>query len=65
MYASVRGYVRDITVIRTYEPPTDHSEDQTEAFYEAEENVMDETPKDIIKFLVGIWNAKRTWASAN
>ena len=58
MYASFRGYPRDITVIVAYAPTTDHSEEEVEAFYEAVEKVMEETPKDNIKFLVGDWNAK-------
>ena len=57
-YASLRGYPRDITVIVAYAPITDHSEEDMKAFYEAVEKVMEETPKDNIKFLVGDWNAK-------
>jgi hypothetical protein len=42
-----------------YQPFTDHSGEDIEEFYEAVEKVMDETPKDNIKFLAGNWNAKR------
>jgi hypothetical protein len=33
MYASFRGYLRDITVIGAYAPTNDHNEEEMEAFY--------------------------------
>jgi hypothetical protein len=62
VFASFRGYPRYTTVTRAYEPTVDHSEEGIEAFYEAVEKVMADTPKDNIRFLVGNCTAKRTWA---
>jgi hypothetical protein len=65
MHASFRGYLTDITVIGAYEPAIDLREEKMEAFYKVVEKIWDETPKDNIKFLIGILNAKRTWARAD
>ncbi len=45
-------------MIGAYASTTDHSEEDVEAFYVAIARLMDETPKNNVKFLIGDWNAK-------
>lgn len=48
----------NITVIQTYAPTTDHSDNEVEDFYDQLQEVIDQTPSKDILIVQGDWNAK-------
>lgn len=47
----------NITIIQVYAPTSDYDDDDTEYFYEQLQEVLDQTPMDIL-VVQGDWNAK-------
>ena len=47
----------NITIVQAYAPTSDHDDNKIEEFYDQLQNVIDQTPKDIL-VVQGDWNAK-------
>ena len=47
----------NITIIQAYAPTSDYDDNKIEEFYDQLQNVIDQTPKDIL-VVHGDWNAK-------
>ena len=53
-----QGKPFNITVIQVYAPSTNAEEGEVEQFYEDLQNLLELTPKKIVLFIIGDWNAK-------
>ena len=47
----------NITIVQAYTPTSDYDDNEMEEFYDQLQNVIDQTPKDILVVQVD-WNAK-------
>ena len=48
----------DITVIQVYAPTSNDEEAEVEWFYEDLQDLLEQTPKKDVLFIIGDWNAK-------
>ena len=48
----------NITVIQVYAPTSNAEEDEVERFYEDLQDLLELTPKKVVLFIIGDWNAK-------
>ena len=53
-----QGKPFNITVIQTYAPTSNVEEAEVEQFYEDLQNLLELTPKKVVLFIIGDWNAK-------
>ena len=53
----LRAVPFNITIVQAYTPTSDYDDNKTEDFYDQPQNVIDQTPKDIL-VVQGVWNAK-------
>ena len=54
----LQGKPFNITVIQVYGPPSNAEEDEVEWFYEDLQDLLELTPKKVVLFIIGDWNAK-------
>ena len=54
-----QGKPFNITVIQVYAPTTNAEEAEVERFYEDLQDLLELTPKKVVLFIIGDWNAKR------
>ena len=47
-----------MTVIQVYAPTSNTKEAQVEQFYEDPQDLLELTPKKVVLFIIGDWNAK-------
>ena len=55
---SFQGRPFNITVIQDYAPTSNAKEAEVERFYEDLQDLLELTPKKIVLFIIGDWNAK-------
>ena len=53
-----QGKPFNITVIQAYAPTSNVEEAEVEQFYEALQDLLELTPKKVVLFIIGDWNAK-------
>ena len=53
-----QGKPFNITVIRAYAPTSNAEEAEVEWFYEDLQDLLELTPKKVVLFIIGDWNAK-------
>ena len=53
-----QGKPFNITVIQVYAPTSNAEEAEVEWFYEDLQNLLELTPKKVVIFITGNWNAK-------
>ena len=53
-----KGKPFNITVIQIYAPTSNTEEDEVERFYEDLQDLLELTPKKVVLFIIGDWNAK-------
>ena len=53
-----QGKTSNITVIQVYAPTSNSEEDEVEWFYEDLQDLLEQTPKKDVLFIIGDWNAK-------
>ena len=53
-----QGKPFNITVIQVYAPTSNAEEAEVERFYEDVQDFLDLTPKKVVLFIIGDWNAK-------
>ena len=53
-----QGKLFNITVIQAYAPTTNAEEAEIEWFYEDLQDLLEQTPKKDVLFIIGDWNAK-------
>ena len=53
-----QGKPFNVTVIQVYAPTTNAEEAEVEWFYEDLQNLVELTPKKVVLFIIGDWNAK-------
>ena len=53
-----QGKLFNITVIQVYAPTSNTEEDEIERFYEDLKDILELTPKKVVLFIIGDWNAK-------
>ena len=53
-----QGKPFNITVIQVYAPTTDAVEDEIDQIYEDLQDLLEQTPKKGVIFIIGDWNAK-------
>ena len=53
-----QGKPFNITVIQVYGPPSNAEEAEVEWFYEDLQDLLELTPKKVVLFIIGDWNAK-------
>ena len=53
-----QGKSFNITVIQAYTPTSNVEEAEVEQFYEALQDLLELTPKKVVLFIIGDWNAK-------
>ena len=53
-----QGKPFNITVTQVYAPTTNAEEDEVEWFYEDLQDLLEQTPKKDVLFIIGDWNAK-------
>ena len=53
-----QGKPFNITVIQVYAPTSNAEETEVERFYEDLQDLLELTPKKIVLFIIGDWNAK-------
>ena len=53
-----QGKPFNITVIQVYDPTTNAEEAEVEWFYEDLQDILELTPKKLVLFIIGDWNAK-------
>ena len=53
-----QGKPFNITVIQVYSPSTNAEEAEAEWFYEDPQDLLELTPKKVVLFIIGDWNAK-------
>ena len=63
-----QGKAFNITVIQVYAPTSDAEEAEIERFYEDLQDLLEVTPKKVVLFIIGDWNAKvgsqdTTWSN--
>ena len=54
----LQGKPFNITVIQIYAPTSNTEEDEVERFYEDLQDLLELTPKKVVLFIIGDWNAK-------
>ena len=52
------GLLFNITIIQVYPRTTDGEEAQVECFYDDLQDLLQLTPKKVVLFIIGDWNAK-------
>ena len=57
-YFNIQGKPFNITVIQVYAPTTNAEEAEVERFYEDLQDLLELTPKKVVLFIIGDWNAK-------
>ena len=58
MSVHLQGKPFNITVIQVYAPTSDAEEAEVERFYEDLQDLLELTPKILVLFIIGDWNAK-------
>ena len=60
-----QGKTSNITVIQVYAPTSNSEEDEVEWFYEDLQDLLEQTPKKDVLFIIRDWNAKArdTWSN--
>ena len=53
-----QGKPFNIMVIQAYAPTSNAEETEVEQFYEALQDLLELTPKKVVLFIIGDWNAK-------
>ena len=53
-----QGKPFNITVIQVYAPNSNAEEAEVEQFYEDLQDLLELTPKKVVFFIIGDWNAK-------
>ena len=53
-----QGKPFNITVIQVYAPTSNAEEAEIERFYEDQQDLLELTPKKVVIFIIGDWNAK-------
>ena len=53
-----QGKPFNITVIQVYAPTSNAEEGEVEEFYEDLQDLLEQTPKKDVLFIIGDWNAK-------
>ena len=53
-----QGKLLNITVIQVYAPTTNAKEAEVEKFHEDLQDLLELTPKKVVVFIIGDWNAK-------
>ena len=53
-----QGKPFNITVIQVYAPTSNSEEAEVERFYEDLQDLLELTPKKVVLFIIGAWNAK-------
>ena len=53
-----QGKPFNITVIQAYAPTSNAEEAEVERFYEDLQDLLELTPKKVVHFIIGDWNAK-------
>ena len=54
----LQGKPFNITVIQVYAPTSNAEEAEAECFYEDLQGLLELTPKKVVLFMIGDWNAK-------
>ena len=54
----LQGKPFSITVIQVYAPTSNAEETEVERFYEDLQDLLELTPKKVVLFIIGEWNAK-------
>ena len=54
----LQGNPFNITVIQVYAPTSNAEENEVEWFYEDRQDLLELTPKKVVLFIIGDWNAK-------
>ena len=54
----LQGKLFNITVIQVYAPTSNAEETEVEQFYEDLQDLLELTPKKVVLFIIGDWNAK-------
>ena len=53
-----QGKPFNITIIQVYAPTSNAEEAEVERFYEDLQDLLELTPKKVVLFIIGYWNAK-------
>ena len=54
----LQGKPFNVTVIQAYAPTSNTEEAEVEQFYEDLQDLLELTPKKVVLFIIGDWNAK-------
>ena len=58
IFVQCQGKTFSITVIQVYAPSSNAEEADVEWFYEDLQDLLELTPKKVVLFIIGYWNAK-------
>ncbi|KAF7243643.1 Craniofacial development protein 2 [Varanus komodoensis] len=56
---SIQGKPFNITIVQVYAPTTDAEEAEIDQFYEGLQHLVEITPKNDVRIIMGDWNAKQ------